>query len=366
MKTNISKWKIFNNKLPIFALFCFLGILYLGCRVNYWYLLLLVFIPFLLYKQDINHHQLIILILLFFIFEILILFAWQYGLVLLYKQYSLHFIRKAIFRFLDTQYTEEVSSFIKLVLFNVRTKSTYIFYKQTVDLGIVWLICVSGFYVSLLSKIISWCFKKIPRIGRYINISIILFYSYLLNFSYASLRVLLKICFDPLFNKIETKSFDRIGFIGLIICFFNPCCFKDYGFLLSFLICIGACCISLLELNSKIINKLLINVLAFTITIPFVISMNHKISLFTFINAFIFNFFSPVIFLYFLLFSWIPVMQVAHKGVIVAVYAVIGNISYSNIFIYSNPWQEYIIAIYYILLFVLLQIIYLIVINNKI
>lgn len=105
-------------------------------------------------------------------------------------------LRKVIFNFLDKCYEKETSSFIKLILFNVKSNDIWIFYKQTVDLGIVWLICISGFHVSLLSRVIKKIFVKIPRVGKYVNIVVIGFYSSLLNFSYASIRVLLKICLD--------------------------------------------------------------------------------------------------------------------------------------------------------------------------
>ena len=51
------------------------------------------------------------------------------------------------------------------------------------------------------------------------------------------------------------------------------------------------------------INSLLMNILACLISIPFVIEMNHKISLLTFINAFIFTYIFSFVFLYFLLFA---------------------------------------------------------------
>jgi len=350
----------------MFGLFCFLSCLYLACIVNYWYFLLLILIPFTFYKYEINTQQLIFLILMFVIFSILIIFLSWFGIIKILRGYMKSYVRKAIFRFFDRNYAKDVSNFIKLILFNEKNKDIIIFYRQTIDLGIVWLICVSGFHVSLLSRTITWCFRKIPNVGRYVNISIIAFYSYLLEFSYASLRILIKLILTPYFNTFKTKEFDRIGIVGFLIIMFNPVCIKDYGFLLSFLICIGANCIAKLNLNNKIINRILINVLAFLLTIPFVINMSHKISLFTFINAFIFNNISAIIFLYYLLFAWMPFMEIIHHGIMIGIFAIIGNISFSNIFIYFKQWQAYIIAIYYVVLFALLKIIYLIVYNNKI
>ncbi len=211
--------------------------------------------------------------------------------------------KKLIFNYFDHSYSIEIASFIKLILFNIKSNEVIVFYKQVVDLGIVWLICISGFHISLLSRLIKKIFFKIPRVGKYVNIVVIAFYSFLLNFSYASISVLLKLCFDWLFKRYEIVKLNKLGLIGLSICLFNPVCFQSYGFLLSFLICIGAHCIAKLELNNKIINSLLINITAFIVTIPFVVEMNHKIAILSFINAFIFTYFSSFLFIYFIVFA---------------------------------------------------------------
>lgn len=363
-KTKQVQNPILNSNLPLFGLLCLMVVIYLGFVVNYWFLLFGLLIPFSFRKIKMNKWQIILMISLFLIFVLLVVFANQFSL---FKLISFGKpIRNAMLNFLDGHYDKEIASFIKLILFNVKSDNIWIFYKQTVDLGIVWLICISGFHVSLLARIIRFLFKKKPRVGKYVSIFIISFYSLLLNFSYASVRVLLKLCFDWIFKNCEVKQYDRLGFIGIIICLLNPICCQSYGFLLSFIVSATTYFVMSLELNNKLIRSITINILCFLITIPFVVNMNHKISLLTFVNAFVFTYFSSFIFLYFLIFAWMPFMAIIHYGLMIASYVLIGNISFSNIYIYSTEWPIWLDFVYYLIGIIVFKVVYLIVYNNKI
>lgn len=369
-KTKYKENKLINSNLLLFTVFCLCGILYLGFITNYWYLLLLLLIPLTIRNVKLRPSQIIILSSILIIFIVLIICANQFSLINLInsgiRKIGGNHVRKAIISFLDDHYSKETSSFIKLVLLNIKSKDTYIFHKQAVDLGIVWLICISGFHISLISKLIQLIFKKIPIVGKYVNIVILSFYSYVLNFTYASIRVVLNISYSWVFKRFDIQRYEKIGLVGLTIGLLNPSCFANYGFLLSFIVCIAANYVSSLQLNNKIITSLLINIFAFISTIPFVVDMNHKISLLSFINAFVFTYFSSIIFLYFLIFSWMPFMATIHRGIIVASYVLVGNISFSNIYIYSGDWPAWVNSLYYLTSVGLGKALYLIVYNNKI
>lgn len=356
---------ILNNNIPFFGLLCLCCVLYLGFIVDYWFLLFLALIPFSFKWTKVNWKQILILVAIFTTFVILLVTVNEFSLFnLIFSRGNP--LRNSILNYFDHVYDQEVADFIKLVLFNVKSDHTWIFYKQTVDLGVVWLICISGFHVSLLSRVIKLIFKKIPTIGKYVNIAVVGFYSLLLNFSYASMRVLLKLSFDWIFKRFSIRTYNRLGFIGLVIGLLNPVCFKSYGFLLSFIVCTATYFIISWNLNNRIIQSVTINIFAFVATIPFVIAMNHKISLLTFINAFVFTYFSSFIFLYLFIFSWMPFMRIVHYGIMVASYVLVGNISFSNIFVYSTDWASWIIFMYYAMFFATAKVVYLIVNNNKI
>lgn len=45
-------------------------------------------------------------------------------------------VKQNIFHFLEEKYSNELVAFIKLILFNIKTKDTYIISNQSIDLGI--------------------------------------------------------------------------------------------------------------------------------------------------------------------------------------------------------------------------------------
>lgn len=370
LRKNNHNNKILNNKFPLINMLGLMVTIYLAIVVNYWYFLLLPIVIVASIKIRPNKYQIFVCTGLILVWLVLVYFANSFSLLSLINngldKLTNNKIKESIFNFLDRSYGEEIGAFIKLILFNVKSETTYEFMKQTIDLGIVWLICVSGFHISLLTKIISKIFSKRKLIGKYVNISFIAIYSYLINFSYAAMRILLKFSLDWIFKHFKIQRYNRLGLIGIIICLLNPVCCQKVGFLLSFSICVVSYMVLDFGLNSKWINSILMSVFAFVVSIPFVVSMNHKISLLTFINSFVFSYFSAIVFIYFLIFAWMPFMKVIHYGIMVASYVTIGNISFGNIYIYSKTWPEYAQCLYFIALFIIYKLTYLIVYYNKI
>lgn len=357
---------VFNNKFPFLLLFSFVAILYLGIRVDYWFFLLLVLIPCTIKKVKINKWQLIISFSIIFIFAILLIWAYNFSFFeVLNKHISTH-IRNVFVWFFEKTYSDETSSFIRLILFNIKSKETYIFLKQTVDLGIVWLISSGAFHLSLIARCVNRLFRKRKLISFIINISLISLYTLILGFGYGCMRVLLRNILKKPFNEQKISRLDQLSFIGICICLFNPSCFKSYRFVMSFLVCITSYFVISWNLENRLLTTVVINLFAFVVMIPFVIETNHKISILTFINTLIFSYFFMFVFLYFVLFSWLPFMSIIHIWIIRCCYVLIGNISFSNIYIWSSQWPKWAFVVYYLGGFVIGQIIYLIVKNNKI
>lgn len=361
---------IFNQNLLIFPLFCLIGIIYLGFRINYWFLLLLPLLGFSYRKIKPNKWQIIFMTLIPTIFVPLIIWVPNFSLIEefnnWFKNITNNWLNNTINSFFDLIYEKETSSFIKLILFNIKSNETYIFLKQTIDLGIVWLISSGGFHLSLISRIINKICKNQQLVSYVINLCFLSIYTFFLGFAYGCLRVLIKNSLKPLFIKCKTRRYDQLGIVGLLICFLNPSCFKSESFLMSFIVCISSYSIINMNLNNKFLSTILINLFSFISIIPFEVSMNNKISILTFINSFVFTYYFIFLFLYFLLFAWMPFMSTIHYWIIRISYVLVGNISFTNIYIESNEWKNWIKSIYYLFFFLINQIIYLIVINNKI
>lgn len=366
-KNSFQKSKLINNNLPLFNILCLLCVIYIGIKISYWYFLFLILVVLISLKIKLNWKQVVLCVGIIAIYMLLLIFFDQFSLFgQMSRWFKSNFVRQKIFDYFDSVYNLETSSFIKLILFGEKSQGSYVIYKQTVDLGIVWLLSISGFHLSFLSRTFYKITKKVWKITKWINFTVVLFYSYLLKFSYASMRVALNIVFSLVYQKFDIKDYNKIGITGLSICLLNPCCFESYSFLLGFICVIGACFIKTLNIQNSLINNLLNSSFMFVLTIPFVIKISHKISIFTFVNSFIFTTLFGFIFLYFMLFSWIPYMWMIHSFFIKVIYTLIGNISFNNIFIYSKEWSPYIEFAYYCGIYSLNKLIYLIVFNNKI
>lgn len=366
-------WKKRNhldNTWPFFGIFCVIWIIYLGFIVNYWYLSFLIFIFIFFVKNKINKWILLASFFVFLVFVLLFILLNDFSLIELFNSWFNSVtnggLSKACENYFLSIYGEETTSFIKLVLFNIKDKNSYIFLKQAVDLGIVWLVSSGGFHLSLLTRLNERIFKQKQLVGYVINMLLMCFYSFLLGFCYGCLRVYLKTALKPFFKRHEIDNFNQLGVVGLLIGLFNPVCFRSYSFALSFLVCIGVYWVQMLNLNNALLSKFLVNVVAFVITIPFVIEMNKKIAILTFINSFIFVYFFSFVFVYFFIFSWMPFMGIVHGWLIKFCYILVGNISLTNYFLRFKEWQDWAKTIYYLCLFMVFLITYLIVKNNKI
>lgn len=364
------KWKILNDNLPLGGVFCFIWVIYLGFIINYWYLSFLILVIFCFLKVKINKWQLLVLLCILLPFVFLIIFANDFSLVNLFNEWFEKATHGGLVsvceKYFLKSFGKETTSFMKLVLFNVKSKETYVFLKQVVDLGIVWLISSGGFHLSLIARLNDKIFKKKQLIGYAVNIVLLSFYTFLLGFAYGCLRVLIKRIMKPVLKRKSVSNFNQLGLVGLIIGLFNPECFGSYSFVLSFLVCMGSYYVFNLNLNNKVISMLLVNLLAFLITIPFVIEMNKKVAILTFINSYIFVYFFSFVFIYFFIFSWFPFMGIVHGWIIKCCYVLIGNVSLANYFIKFSQWEAWIKTTYYLCLFLALTITYLIVKNNKI
>jgi len=361
---------IFNSNMPWFALFCSLGILYLSINVSVWCLLFLLILPFSFRKIKPNALQILLIISILIGFGSMAIFNSQFKAITYVNEFikviTRNKLSNAIINFINNKYSKEISSFIKLILFNIKSKDTYTFYNQVVDLGIVWLFCVSGFHIALITRIIKRICKNRARVGLCINLAFVSLYLVFLKIPYGCLRIWLSLFYTHVFKKIKLHSFEKLGFIGLNICMLNPCCFANYGFLLSFIVCMGANYLNKFEIQNKLINQIVGCVVFYLLTIPFIFDMSKKVSLFTFINTFVFTYLLTGYFIYFLLFSWLAFMTPVHLFLIKSIYLIVGNIALTNIFIYSNKWEPWIKFIYYSVFIGLFKLSYLIVYNNKI
>ncbi|MDR0740081.1 MAG: ComEC/Rec2 family competence protein [Mycoplasmataceae bacterium] len=207
-------------------------------------------------------------------------------------------------------YDKETGNFIKLVLFNIKDKTSSSTYFHMIDLSIVYLIVVSGFHITILKRMINYLFKRNKLLGNILNCSIIFFYCYLLNFAVSVTRVLLMFIFTLLLRRRINNRYDILCLSGLFSLLLNPYCVFNIGFCMSYLCTIAIIYVYELQISNFLLEKILINVVAVTVSLPFVILLQHKISLWVIINSFAFSYLFAFVFVYFLLTFWIVWIKV--------------------------------------------------------
>lgn len=352
------------NNFPFFFCFLLCCTYYASFFISFYFLLLLPLLAYFFYVAKIWQHKKIIGVLL-----ILIIFV---GLTLIFKPYFLTYqlsdkidnllhwsLRNKINDFFSKIYEPKLADFIKLVLFNKKETNTYQFYNQAVSLGIVWMITISGFHLQALVSSLRFIFKKVKILRSLFPLLIITFYLYLLNFSYSCTRVVLSFFFICLFKKVKLSKFNLLGFVGLIIIFFNPIAISNYGFILSFASCIGLYYVLDLKINNLFLQKFLINIVINFLSLPIIATMNKSMSLFVILNCFIFTYFFIFLYFYFLIFAWFPFLAILHQYIVYFVYLLLASFTnFNQVLRFNNIHPLFWLSYYYVLSIVLLLIKY--------
>lgn len=170
--------------------------------------------------------------------------------------------------------------------------------------GISHLFAVSGMHITLISTLLMYLLKKITKnhdISYIITIFILLFYTFITNFSSSILRAFLLFLLIYINKKFKfnLKTIEIIMLILLILLMYNPFYIYSIGFKFTFIISI------ILILFSKKINNfknyfsklLMTSLISFFISLPIVINNFFEINLISPLLNFIFvPFISIIIF----------------------------------------------------------------------
>ncbi|QEX47492.1 hypothetical protein F6J63_03105 [Mycoplasmoides gallisepticum] len=151
------------------------------------------------------------------------------------KQYDL---RMVIIDYLNTNPNKQSRGLLLLTLFNIKNNDNRLLYNHILNLSIAHLLVISGLHLSLINLLILRIFKNYKITGNFVSFSCLLFYSYLLNFSYGVLRVLLCLVLNLIFKRFfKNKNYKLISIAssGIILLFLNPYAFNNYSYILSYL-----------------------------------------------------------------------------------------------------------------------------------
>jgi competence protein ComEC len=261
-------------------------------------------------------------------------------------------IRNKITAWINKNYDQNTSSFINLIVFNVKNKNSYIVYDKMVDLSIVYMVVISGFHLSIFKYLIGKILKN-KTLSNSISLGFIIFYSFLLNFSLSSIRVLFCLATRMIFKHRLTK-YNILGLSGIMTAVLNPSSPLNYGFCLSYLC---TCCIYLIfdwQINNFFIEKIVINILIVLISSPFALLINQQISLWAIVLGFLFTYLFCFIFVYFLLTFWMIWIAPVQQTIVFTILYIINAFYLANVVIKFNNITPILICGYYYIYFLLI------------
>ncbi|MDR3163695.1 MAG: ComEC/Rec2 family competence protein [Mycoplasmataceae bacterium] len=216
-----------------------------------------------------------------------------------------------------------------------------------VDLSIVYLIIVSGFHLAIIKRIINIIFKKRYAIANLVSTTIIFVYLYFLNFAVSAFRVFSTLILSIFLRRRCNSPYEILGLSGLISLLLGPSIAFNAGFCLSYLCTAGIIFIGTLNINNIFLEKVLINLIAIVISLPFVLTMNRYISFWVLFNSFIFAYFFCFIFLALLFTFWIVWFLPLQDYITSGAWWLIKIALVNNIKIYINPFAPWVEVIYY-------------------
>ena len=348
VKTNKIKYPIKYNFLLLFMFcFCYLNII----KVSVVYIVpLVIVILFWFYKHN-SWKQLLISAIIGAIPIELSYVIQDYNLfthIIPAIDNLLHFsVRNYLIGFVNSSYDLENSSVINLLIFNVKQDVAKEIYQMMIDISIVYLIVVGGMHLSFVQNFLLRVVKKHKLPVIIFNNVFCFFYTYLLNFSISTSRVLLSNGCGLLKLKWKLSPYDQCALAGVISMFIYPNVITNIGFNLSYLCSLGIIFVYQLKIKNYFLRALCINAFSFLISLPYVVQMNQSISIFAIINSFLFSYFIIIIFIVLILTFWIKWIYPFQQWISTALIFIVGGFNVLNVKVYLQPMPAVVNAAFF-------------------
>ena len=221
-------------------------------------------------------------------------------------------------------------------------------------LGISHILAISGLHIIFLFKIISFIFLKLFHYYKSdIPLLIISLFVLFIGLPTTSLRALLFLIIGSINKKgnIHYTKLDILSISFIILMLMNPYNFYSIGFILSFLVSfILIFKNDLIKTNNKVLNTYLSYILIYFVTLPFVIKITGKISIFSIILSPILSNLIYVLLPVSYLLSIFPILDIVLKYIFIFINNYIEGISKIAPLIHIKTLNIYLMIIYYAIL----------------
>jgi len=280
-------------------------------------------------------------------------------------QFSFMELHTILMRKIDATYDRTVAMYLKMILLGDDSAMEDDILSSFRGLMIAHIFAISGMHITLILGFISWIlsffFLKKDTL-RVIQVIFIIFILFVVGFQLSTIRASLfaGILMFPIKKRGYMSKLDVLSIIALSFLFYRPYILTNTAFQLSFLIT-GVLILFQEKLRETkgILSFLKIQMIAISFSLPILLSMNHELSIVSFISGFFFYQFYLIIWIPFsLLVIFIPSMSSFYNSLIILFEDTIqlfnlGNITFS--FEFSNTLS---ILLYYIAIFLCFYLIF--------
>ena len=260
-------------------------------------------------------------------------------------------VRSKIMEFINNTYDDKTKSIINFFIFNYKDKYSYKIYQIIINLSIIYLIVIGGFHLSILQKIVRRIIKKPKILGEVIAFIVILYYTYLLNFSVSTSRVLISTLCGYLLFWTKFNRYNKTACAGILSLLIYPNIIENLDFNLSYLCTFAVIFVFSFNIKNFFLRQIIINVLCTLISLPFVVSINHEISLFAVINSLLFNYLISILFIVMLFTFWVKWIYPFQKYLCWFIVNFVMAFNVINVMIRLQSWEFYVQSIYMVLFF---------------
>ncbi|QWC00495.1 DNA internalization-related competence protein ComEC/Rec2 [Mycoplasmatota bacterium] len=201
-------------------------------------------------------------------------------------RFNLNTIPRVINKFFEQNYSEKVSTYLKLFILGYKDDLNESISRGSSDLGISHLFAISGMhltiFVLILNKFLDLFYMK-KRTHHLILGVFLLIYNIISGFPIsimrASIFMFLLLVFKHTKYKMNASDYLSFVFIGMLI--YNPYYIFNLGFQLSYLISFVLILFKHLYIKQKGIKKIFyVSIIAVVCSLPMILSANKTIGVF--------------------------------------------------------------------------------------
>lgn len=192
-------------------------------------------------------------------------------------------LREKISNYFFNIHSNQVASFLSLLILNIKNNENYDLYNSLVNLSIVHLIVIGGFHVNLICFIFKKIFIKQKKFANILSCIVSLFFCLLTNFSASITRTFVSYIFSL---SSKTKKYNNELSI-LTFCLISPQMVLNIGLCMSFACIRGLNIFSKLKIKNIFLKSIFSSFFVSIYLLPLLSHISAKFTIWSFLFSFL-------------------------------------------------------------------------------